>query len=139
MTDKQLLFCEEYLKDFNATQAAIRAGYSAKTAYSIANENLKKPEIRNYIELMKMDVSQLNKLSIVSLINDVSLIKEKCLHGEFDANNALKACTLLSKFLLQAELMQREFVQRMSTVDLDALATTLLIKKQSDDNIKKSL
>ena len=50
MTDKQRRFCEEYLIDCNATQAAIRAGYSVKTAYAIGDENLKKPEIREYID-----------------------------------------------------------------------------------------
>jgi phage terminase small subunit len=45
LTDKQKRFVEEYLVDLNATQAAIRAGYSADTAYSIGHENLKKPEI----------------------------------------------------------------------------------------------
>ena len=43
-------FCDEYLVDTNATQAAIRAGYSEKTAYSIGEENLRKPEIRAYID-----------------------------------------------------------------------------------------
>ena len=50
MTDKQKRFCDEYLIDCNATQAAIRAGYSEKTAYSIGDENLKKPELKNYIQ-----------------------------------------------------------------------------------------
>ena len=50
MTEKQKLFCEEYLISLNATQAAIKAGYSEKTAYSIGNENLKKPEIQEYIQ-----------------------------------------------------------------------------------------
>lgn len=45
MTPKQQLFVEEYLIDLNATQAAIRAGYSAKTAHVIGHENLNKPEI----------------------------------------------------------------------------------------------
>lgn len=45
MTPKQKRFVAEYLIDLNATQAAIRAGYSKKTAYSIGDENLKKPEI----------------------------------------------------------------------------------------------
>lgn len=49
MTPKQQRFVEEYPKDLNATQAAIRAGYSKKTAYSIGEENLKKPEIREAI------------------------------------------------------------------------------------------
>lgn len=50
MTPKQQRFCDEYLIDLNATQAAIRAGYSAKTAAVIATENLKKPNITEYIE-----------------------------------------------------------------------------------------
>lgn len=50
MTAKQKLFCDEYLIDQNATQAAIRAGYSEKTAGAIGFENLKKPEIKNYID-----------------------------------------------------------------------------------------
>ena len=45
LNDKQKRFCQEYLKDLNATQAAIRAGYSEKSARSIANENLTKPDI----------------------------------------------------------------------------------------------
>lgn len=49
MTKKQKRFIEEYLIDLNATQAAIRAGYSPDTAYSIGNENLKKPEIKSHI------------------------------------------------------------------------------------------
>lgn len=50
MTAKQQRFCDEYLVDLNATQAAIRAGYSAKTASVIATENLRKPKIAEYIE-----------------------------------------------------------------------------------------
>ena len=50
LTAKQKRFCDEYLIDLNATQAAIRSGYSKKTAYSIGVENLKKPEIKKHIE-----------------------------------------------------------------------------------------
>ena len=50
MTAKQKLFCDEYLVDLNATQAAIRAGYSNKTAAVIATENLRKPNIQEYIQ-----------------------------------------------------------------------------------------
>ena len=50
LTAKQQRFCDEYLIDLNATQAAIRAGYSEKTARSIGNENLQKPDIREYID-----------------------------------------------------------------------------------------
>ena len=46
MTKKQKRFIEEYLIDLNATQAAIRAGYSPDTAKSIGSENLTKPDIQ---------------------------------------------------------------------------------------------
>ncbi|WP_407399599.1 terminase small subunit [Treponema sp.] len=47
---KQQRFCDEYLIDLNATQAAIRAGYSTRTAKVIGSENLTKPAIKEYIE-----------------------------------------------------------------------------------------
>jgi len=50
MTNKQRRFCEEYLIDLNATQAAIRSGYSKKTAHKIGTENLQKPVIREYLD-----------------------------------------------------------------------------------------
>lgn len=48
-TEKQQLFIKEFLVDLNATQAAIRAGYSKKTANRIASENLSKPDIQEAI------------------------------------------------------------------------------------------
>lgn len=50
MTNKQKRFADEYLIDCNATQAAIRAGYSEKTARQIGQENLSKPDIKKYID-----------------------------------------------------------------------------------------
>ena len=49
LTAKQKRFCDEYLIDLNATQAAIRAGYSEKTAYRTGADNLRKPQIEEYI------------------------------------------------------------------------------------------
>ena len=60
MTPKMKRFCDEYLIDLNATQAAIRAGYSKKTANRIGTENLSKPVIKAYIdERMKSKESKL--------------------------------------------------------------------------------
>lgn len=56
LTVKQKKFADEYIKTGNATKSALEAGYSKKTAYSVGNENLKKPEIKKYIE------SQMQKL-----------------------------------------------------------------------------
>lgn len=50
LTEKQKRFCEEYLIDLNATQAAIRAGYSPENAKNIGSENLAKPDIRARID-----------------------------------------------------------------------------------------
>lgn len=50
LTQKQRLFVDEYLIDLNATQAAIRAGYSKRTAGQIGDENLKKPQIAQSIK-----------------------------------------------------------------------------------------
>ena len=53
LTDKQEMFCREYVIDWNATRAAIAAGYSEKTAYSIGNENLTK----EYMSLRIKEIS----------------------------------------------------------------------------------
>jgi phage terminase small subunit len=50
MTKKQERFAIEYLVDANATQAAVRAGYSEKTAYSQGQRMLKNVEVQNYIQ-----------------------------------------------------------------------------------------
>ena len=50
MVKKRERFVDEYLIDLNATQAAIRAGYSPKTAYSIVHELMKIPEVRARID-----------------------------------------------------------------------------------------
>jgi phage terminase small subunit len=50
LTDKLKLFVQEYVVDFNGKQAAIRAGYSEKSAASIASENLTKPNVAAAIE-----------------------------------------------------------------------------------------
>tara|TARA_R110000822_G_scaffold90984_1_gene209999 strand:+ start:947 stop:1372 length:426 start_codon:yes stop_codon:yes gene_type:complete len=58
LTPKQLLFCQEYLIDLNATQAAIRAGYSTKTAQRIGSENLSKPLVAQFIQLLANERSK---------------------------------------------------------------------------------
>mgnify|MGYP004707086033 CR=1 FL=1 len=55
LTDKQEMFCREYLIDLNAKQAATRAGYSDNTARKIGSENLTKPDIQNRIAELKAE------------------------------------------------------------------------------------
>ncbi|MAE86325.1 MAG: hypothetical protein CMB80_26560 [Flammeovirgaceae bacterium] len=58
LTAKQEMFCLEYLKDLNATQAAVRSGYSEKTARAIGTENLAKPAISEYIAKLQKERSE---------------------------------------------------------------------------------
>lgn len=58
LTEKQHRFVEAYIETGNATKAALMAGYSKKTAYSIGNENLKKPEINNAIHRRMKEIEK---------------------------------------------------------------------------------
>jgi phage terminase small subunit len=62
MTPKQAAFVREYLVDLNATQAAIRAGYSERTARKIGHENLTKPDIATAIAAAKAERSERTKV-----------------------------------------------------------------------------
>lgn len=67
LTDKQQAFINEYLKCWNATDAALKAGYSPKSAYSIGHENLKKPEIANEISARIADMKMGADETLLSL------------------------------------------------------------------------
>ena len=58
LTAKQARFVDEYLKDLNGTQAAIRAGYSVRTANRIATENLSKPVIAEAVSRRRRVISE---------------------------------------------------------------------------------
>lgn len=74
LTDKQKRFVEEYLIDLNATQAAIRAGYSEKTARQIANENLTKPYIQEEIQKAKAERAERTKISADRVVQELAHI-----------------------------------------------------------------
>jgi phage terminase small subunit len=83
LTDKQKRFCDEYLIDLNATQAAIRAGYSKKTAYAIGEENLRKPEIVAEIQVCMKRLSERTEISQEKVLNELAKI------GFFDIRKLL--------------------------------------------------
>ncbi len=70
LTDKQEKFCYEYVLHLNATKAAINAGYSKKTAYSIGAENLKKPEIQARIKYMQDNLAETAQLSALRVLKE---------------------------------------------------------------------
>ena len=85
LKDKQEAFCREYLIDLNATQAAIRAGYSEKTATVIGSENLAKPNIQARLQELMSErnrrteseadyvlrrLKEIDSLDIIDILND---------------------------------------------------------------------
>lgn len=74
LTEKQALFVAEYLVDLNATEAAKRAGYSDKTAYSIGFENLRKPEIQEAIRIAMDDRAQRTEITQDRVLRELAAI-----------------------------------------------------------------
>lgn len=74
LTSKQLLFVQEYLIDLNATQAAIRAGYSEDTAGQIGYENLKKPEIEAAISAAMKEREERTKITQDMVVKELAKI-----------------------------------------------------------------
>lgn len=88
MTRKQKLFCEEYQIDLNATQAAIRAGYSPESAGSIGSELLKKPEIRARIDKMMAERSKRVGINADRVLQELGKIAFVNAADVIDMNNA---------------------------------------------------
>lgn len=74
MTLKQKRFIEEYLIDLNITQAAIRAGYNPKTAYSTGHELTKKPEIRDQIDRAMAERSKRTGITADRVLEELAKI-----------------------------------------------------------------
>nr|DAM43624.1 MAG TPA: Terminase small subunit [Caudoviricetes sp.] len=74
LTPKQIRFVDEYLVDFNATQAAIRAGYSKKTAAFIGAENLKKPKIAEEIARRQKDLQRRTEVTQERVVKELARI-----------------------------------------------------------------
>lgn len=92
---KQTRFCEEYLIDLNATQAAIRAGYSKKTAHSIGFENLTKPEIQDYVQKKRKELQ--NKVGVTqeSIIEQFRKLAFADIRKLYNEDGSLKKITEL--------------------------------------------
>jgi len=95
LTEKQKRFCDEYLIDLNATQAAIRAGYSDKTAKEQASRLLTNVNVEAYIADKQEEIRNRNEVTIDFVVNG---IKDIAIQGEQE-NNRLKAFEMLGKHL----------------------------------------
>ena len=95
LTTKQELFVSAYCSNgFNATQAAIEAGYSENCAASIGGENLQKPEIIEEIDKYKLKVKQRHGITIESLLKELEEAREVALSAETPQSSAAIAATM---------------------------------------------
>ena len=113
MTPKEQKFCDEYLIDLNAAQAAIRAGYSKKTAKEIGCENLTKPHIQTEISKRRQELAQKTAITQEWVLNRFKEISDRCMTAEpvydndgqptgeykFDSSGANKATEMIGKHL----------------------------------------
>ncbi len=72
LTPKQELFCKEYLIDLNATQAAIRSGYSVESAGTIGTENMQKPTLRAHIDAALAERSRRTGINADRVIRELA-------------------------------------------------------------------
>ncbi|MBR0074278.1 MAG: terminase small subunit [Synergistaceae bacterium] len=94
MTEKQERFALEYQKDCNATKAAIRAGYSEKTAYSIGQRLLKNVEVQKLVKIK----SEERKSELVATSEQIKKFWTSIMNDETeDIKNRLRASELLAK------------------------------------------
>lgn len=120
---KQVRFCEEYLIDLNATQAAVRAGYSVKTAKQMGSENLSKPDIAEYIAELKQDRSKKTEIDAAWVLAAAKKVHDRCMQEEavidrdgaptgeykFEHSGANKALEIIGKHIdVQAFLDKKE-------------------------------
>lgn len=124
LNKRQRDFAEYYLKLWNATEAAKKAGYSEKTAYSIGNENLKKPEIKAYIrERMRARDSML-----IADTDEILVFLTAVMRGEVKDQFGLDA-TLADRMKAGADLLKRFMAGMPSDKD----------DKREDDPLTKAL
>jgi phage terminase small subunit len=95
MTRKQQLFCDYYLVDLNATQAAIKAGYSKKTAKQIGQENLTKPDVKAFIE---QRVKQKTQFAIADQDEALKTLTNIIRCTTSKDSDRIRACELLGKY-----------------------------------------
>ena len=100
LTHKQQRFIEEYLVDLNATQAAIRAGYSKRRAAEIGYENLRKPQIQAAINKAMEEQSQRTQITADYVLKTIDDEMRRCVADpEHSAADVYKGAELLGRHL----------------------------------------
>lgn len=102
LTAKQERFCEEYIIDLNATQAAIRAGYSVDTARSIGCENLTKPDVVDRIAELKGGLRDKNVDLAQRVVDELQKIGFSNIADFVEKGNSIKDLSTIERDLTAA-------------------------------------
>jgi len=113
LTPKQKRFIEEYLVDLNGTQAAIRAGYSAKTANRIATENLSKPVIANEIQKEQQKRSKRTEIEQDRVLQEEARLAFSDIRQIFNKDGCL----------IQPHLLPEDIARSVSGIDVITTTT----------------
>ena len=123
LTPKQELFCREYLKDLNATQAAIRAGYSEATARQIGAENLSKPDIQEQIQRLREEVADSTGINLQDIVSEIRLLAKTATKD----SDRLKAYDMLLKHL-GGYVSASDLIDKLPPERLEELCNQILSK-----------
>ena len=100
ITKKQKSFADEYLKDYNGKQAAIRAGYSEKTAENQASRMLRLVKVAEYLGKRQIEKEKKIGITIEAIIDELREVGFGVVDGEkLKMNDKIKALELLGKHL----------------------------------------
>lgn len=94
---KRKLFAEEYVKDHNMTQAAIRAGYSERTAYSQGQRLMKNVEIKEYVDQLQAEIRERNKITVDELVETLAAMVRFDIADLYDEKGNLLPINEMSK------------------------------------------
>jgi phage terminase small subunit len=97
LTPKIKRFCEEFIKDLNGTQAAIRAGYSKKTANEQAARLLANVSVQNYLSELKKTLSDKNEGLAQQVIDELKKVGFSNIHDYITQDNEIKDLTTITR------------------------------------------
>jgi phage terminase small subunit len=117
LKEKRKVFAAEYVKDWNATQAAIRAGYSLKTAYSQGQRLLKNVEVRAEIDRLSADIADQNDVEVREIIVGLRRIAFAPEGPQVNNSDRLRALELLGKYKAMFTDVQIQEPERKQRID----------------------
>lgn len=138
LTDKQEAFCKEYLIDFNATQAAIRAGYSEKTAYNAGWQNVKKCEIQERLTELKNKRAERVEITQDRVLEELAYIAFFDIRKLFDDEGNLIPISKLDEQTARA-IAAVDVSEQAATKDLNLNLTKGEIETASVRNYLKKI